>query len=68
MKPKPPNEHGCLTALIDALFTNGEGAKAERLMLVSKDGRDLGGWGRTAVELILRDYLAAILAQEGGPR
>lgn len=26
------------------LFTNGEGNRAERLVMLSKDGHDLGGW------------------------
>lgn len=27
------------------LFTNGNGESCHRLMLVSEDGRNLGGWG-----------------------
>jgi hypothetical protein len=30
--------------IAEALFVNGQGERAERLMLV-KGGRDLGGWG-----------------------
>lgn len=31
------------------LFTNGNGDKADRLVLTSKNGRDLGGWCETVV-------------------
>lgn len=34
---------------VEYLFVNGAGSKAERLVLTSKDGRDLGGWGKPAV-------------------
>lgn len=34
---------------VDALFTNGSGQRADRLVLTSADGRDLGGWCRSAV-------------------
>jgi hypothetical protein len=35
--------------LLDDLFTNGQGQIAYRLVLTSKDGRDLGGWGREVI-------------------
>lgn len=38
-----------LQALVDELFTNGDGTQAHRLVLTSMDGRDLGGWCRQAV-------------------
>jgi len=31
---------------VEELFTNGMGAKAERIVLIAQDGRDLGGWGK----------------------
>ena len=33
--------------VVDALFVNGQGLVADRLVL-AKDGKDLGGWGRDA--------------------
>ncbi len=30
---------------IGSLFVNGSGESADRLVLMSSDGRDLGGWG-----------------------
>ena len=62
------NEHGELTTLINALFTNGIGEKAERLVLVDRAGRNLGGWSRAAIVQQLRTHLAALLAQEGGTK
>lgn len=41
---------------LDYLFANGSGQKAERLVLTSKDGRDLGGWARAA----MRDVIAKV--------
>lgn len=38
---------------LNALLTNGSGDRAERLVLTSHDGKNLGGWGR----LSLRDHL-----------
>ena len=50
-----------LLALADAcaaeLMVNGMGQKAERLVLISRNGRDLGGWGR----LPLRDRILAAM-------
>lgn len=36
------------------LFTNGFNERADRLVLTSKNGRDLGGWG----EPMVRDRIA----------
>lgn len=35
--------------IADRLFTNGVGKRADRLVLTSKDGKDLGGWCEQAV-------------------
>lgn len=40
---------------LEELFTNGQGERADRLVLTDERGRDLGGWGRHA----LRDRLQA---------
>ncbi len=45
------------STIIDALFTSGNGDRAHRLALISKDGRDLGGWGEPAVRGILDGVL-----------
>lgn len=43
------HENGIAPELIaDALFTNGDGAVADRLVLTGPDGKDLGGWCRAA--------------------
>lgn len=39
MKPRERAE-----AVVAELFVNGVGQEAERLVLTSKDGKDLGGW------------------------
>ncbi len=53
-------------AILDRLFTNGSGEKANRLLLIQEsrsgaakvtDATDLGGYSRTAVRDILRDAL-----------
>lgn len=44
-------------AVVDRLFKNGAGDRAERLVLESPDGRNLGGWCRGAV----RDVIAAAI-------
>lgn len=33
-----------IKAIIDDLFTNGQGKRADRLVLTDKDGQGLGGW------------------------
>jgi hypothetical protein len=32
--------------IVDDLYTNGQGDEADRLVLMSKAGQDLGGWGK----------------------
>lgn len=39
------------------LFTNGNGESCYRLMLVSEDGRNLGGWGITPLMNIVADEI-----------
>lgn len=50
--------------LVDKLFTTGgvTTERAERLVLTSKDGKDLGGWADLAVRDQIRDAYAAHLA------
>lgn len=57
-----------LQTLVDALFTNGSGEKADRLVLTvdSTPKRDLGGWCRGAVVDRLREALASVPAPESG--
>jgi len=43
--------------IAEELFVNGFGDKAYRLVLTSRDGRDLGGWG----EGPLTDRIAGLL-------
>lgn len=45
--------------IVEDLFTNGFGQKAERLVLTSVDGRDLGGWCRGAMRDRILDGLNA---------
>lgn len=35
--------------IVKELFINGQGSKADRLVLTTSDGRDLGGWCERAV-------------------
>ncbi len=51
MTDKQPSEAAMKQAepIVGYLFVNGAGSKAERLVLTSADGRDLGGWGKPAV-------------------
>lgn len=47
-----------LAARITAdLFTNGAGREAERLVLTSKQGEDLGGWRRIVVRCLIERIL-----------
>lgn len=38
-----------VAAAVSSLFVNGAGERAERLVLTSADGRDLGGWCEGAI-------------------
>lgn len=48
-------------AIVEDLFTNGFCDKAVRLVMISTEGRDIGGWGRPAV----RSRVLAILHDRG---
>jgi hypothetical protein len=50
-----------VTRIVDSLFVNGQGDVAERLVLTSKHGRDLGGWCRGAIVDRILDGLSAFL-------
>jgi hypothetical protein len=68
-KPKKPQTPGRILAevLVDMLMVNGQGYKAERLVLMAKDGRDLGGWGRLpAIDHLAPVIDAAMNAREAG--
>lgn len=43
--------------IIDELFQNGFKEQAERLVLMSPNGKDLGGWGKEAVQSLIRKIL-----------
>lgn len=43
--------------IIEYLFTNSAGQKADRLVLTTKDGKDLGGWSQAAVKAYLLKIL-----------
>lgn len=50
--------------LVEALFTNGAGQRADRLVLVhGADERDLGGWGRGPITDRLAEALEAYAAK-----
>jgi hypothetical protein len=59
-QPPPPDP---VEALLDTLFTAGNGEQAHRLVLTSQDGRDLGGWGRPAVREAVLKYARPLLAE-----
>lgn len=42
------------------LLVNGSGETAERLVLIAKDGRDLGGWGETALRSRLEFHMVEL--------
>ena len=44
--------------IVAALFVNGFGEQAERLVLQSHDGRDQGGWSRHGAKLQILKALA----------
>jgi len=50
------------TAIADELFTNGQGQRAERLVLTSRFGSDLGGWCQRAVIDVIARQLRATLS------
>jgi len=39
--------------IVDYLFVNGQGQQAERLVLTSCEGKNLGGWSRGPVRDII---------------
>jgi hypothetical protein len=49
-----------LDKLVKTLFTNYCGEEADRLVLMSKDNRDLGAWCKEAI----RDRIRATLAKK----
>ena len=49
-----------VAATADRLLTNHFRERGVRLAIIDGAGRDLGGWGRPALQLILGDLAAAI--------
>lgn len=45
------------TAIVDRLFTRGDGVRAYRLVLVDHAGRDLGGWAEQPVRDLIIDEM-----------
>ena len=43
--------------IIEELFQNGFEEQAERLVLMSSNDKDLGGWGKEAVHSLIRKIL-----------
>lgn len=46
--------NAAVNTCLDLLFRNGQGHKAERLVLTSGEGQDLGGWRRLSMRHYLR--------------
>jgi len=64
MKQQNTDTEKLVAAIVEVFFTNGAGQKADRLVLVDSDGRDLGGWGKKPFADRLRDMLAAARNKE----
>jgi hypothetical protein len=45
-----------IDSLVDRLLTNGGGEKADRLVLYTEDGRDLGGRNRDSVRKVIVSF------------
>ena len=43
--------------IVEYLFTNGFGEQADRLAMLAKNGKEIGGWGKAAV----KDFLVKTL-------
>ena len=54
--------------IVDEMFVNGMDQHAERLVLTSVDGVNLGGWGKGPLQDIITRNLSALLAASGGSR
>lgn len=53
--------------IVKALFTAGNGEVADRLVLTSATGRDLGGWGKSGAIYTIRGILDGRLTQPEPP-
>ena len=49
---------------VKRLFVNGMGSHAERLVLMSKDGKDLGGWCLNSVQETIREEIIKSMAAD----
>lgn len=55
--------------IVEYLFVNGQGEQAERLKLISPDGKYLGGWCRRAViDCIVRELDTKLALIEEGAK
>lgn len=45
--------------VLNYIFTNGAGEEAQRLVLTDKEGNDIGGWSKEALEYRLNELCAA---------
>lgn len=43
------------------LFTNGQGERGQRLVMIGDGDKDLGGWGESAVKSRVKKYLTGEL-------
>lgn len=64
--PMPPGQPGrralrLAGVIAEELFRNADGARADRLVLLSSDGENLGRWDKTA----LRAFVATLIDQAG---
>lgn len=57
-----------LDELLEGLFTNGAGERADRLVLTrDSDGADLGGWSRGPIRDRIEEHLGPFATQAKGP-
>ena len=57
--PKPKTLEEMIETAVDELFRNGAGQEAERLVLTTREGRDLGGWCKS----VIRDKITGLIAE-----
>lgn len=49
IRKRPATPRALAIAIADYLFVNAIGEQADRLVLVNAAGKDLGGWGKSAL-------------------
>ena len=50
--------------IADKLLTNGFGEKADRLVLMTNDGKNLGGRCKASIRDVIRDAILAAMPEE----